>query len=249
MKVLIKPNQLKLAILGSGILGLVLRIVLYATGIDGRGLLEAGHWADIGLWGLTLVTLVVLFLGTRSIGPSVSQKDLPASLWGGLGALAAAVGIGITTISEFAAFSSRLMLIVWLLGLCSAVSMAVAGILSLTGRKPHFAFYVVLCVYFALRMLSRYRLWSATPQLQDYCFYLLAHAALMLTAYHRAAFGAGMGRYHSLWFFALAAVYLCCLSVRGARDMLLLLGCGVWAFCGLCLPPARPGRTFQKEGS
>ena len=43
MRVCTKPNQLKFTILAAGVLGLVLRTILYATGIDGRGLLETGH--------------------------------------------------------------------------------------------------------------------------------------------------------------------------------------------------------------
>ena len=247
MRVCTKPIQLKYTILAAGVLGLVLRTILYATGIDGRGLLEAGHWADIALWILTGGALAVLFFGTRPIASAVSQDDLPASPLRGIGAFAAAVGIGITTISEFATFSSRLMLISWLLGLCSAVSMALAGVAYLRGRKPHCLLHAVLCVYFALRMLSRYRMWSATPQLQDYCFYLVAYASLMLTAYHRAAFGAGMGSLRSLWFFSLGTVYLCCLSLKGAADYVLLLGCGIWAFAGL---PAETGegRAVQVPG-
>ena len=233
MRVCIKQNQLKYTILAAGALGLGLRGLLYATGIDGRGLLEAGHWADIALWILTGGVLAVLFFGTGPIPSAVSRDDLPASRWSGIGSLAAALGIGITTISELSAFSSRLMLLVWLLGVCSAVSMAVVGIRQLRGRKPHYLLHAAVCVYFALRMLSRYRMWSATPQLQDYCFYLLSYAALMLTAYHRAAFGVGMGKFRSLWFFSLGAVYLCCLSLRGAVDFPLLLGCGIWALTGL----------------
>ena len=91
-------------------------------------------------------------------------------------------------------------------------------------------------------MVSRYQMWSSDPQLQDYCFYLTAYVALMLTAYHHAAFDAGMGSHKLLWFFSLAAMYLCCLSLKGNADTVLLLGCGVWAFTNLTHLTVRPRR-------
>lgn len=234
MKLSIKAKQLKFLVLGAGGLGLALRIVLYATGIDGRGLLVEGHWSAITLWILTAAAAAVLFLSTRSLtGPTGYAAAYPVSFAGAVGAFAAMIGIGMTTVREFAVFSSRLQLIVWAFGLCSAISMGIIGVFRLIRIKPHFLLHTVVCLYFALRMISQYQLWSSDPQLQDYCFYLCAYVALMLTAYHHATFDADMGNHRSLWFFSLAAVYLCCLSLKGTRDTVLLLCCGVWAFTNL----------------
>ena len=148
-------------------------------------------------------------------------------------AFAALVGIAFTTGREFAEFSSRMHLIVWLLGICAMAAMGRIGLCRLTGKKPHFLLSAVFCIYCALRMVSRYQLWSSDPQLQDYFFYLGAYMALMLAAYHHAALDEGAGRHRSLWFFSLMAVYLCNLSLRGGMDTLLLLGCGAWAFTNL----------------
>ncbi len=234
MKLTIKASQLKFLILGAGGLGLALRILLYATGIDGRGLLEEGHWAEIALWILTALTAAALFFFTRKIvGPETYRDSHPVSFAGAVGAFAAMGALGMTTLQEFAEFSSRLHLIVWVLGLCAAVSLGIIGVCRLTGKKPHFLLHTLFCLYLALRMVSQYQMWSSDPQLQDYCFYLCAYLALMLTAYHHAAFDADMGKHRALWFFSLAAVYLCCLSLKGTRDTLLLLCCGAWAFTNL----------------
>ena len=91
-------------------------------------------------------------------------------------------------------------------------------------------------------MISRYQLWSSDPQLQDYCFYLTAYVALMLTAYHHAAFDARMGSHKALWLYSLAAVYLGCLSLKGNMDIALLLGCSAWAFTNLTCMTPRPRR-------
>lgn len=229
MKVSPKADTLKYLVLGAGGLGLVLRYLLYATGIDGRGLLVEGHWAGIALIVLTVAVLAAIFIFTRSI----EGVACPTRVFSAMGAFAALFGIAFTTGREFADFSSRLHLIVWLLGICATVAMGCIGISRLTGKQPHFLLSAALCLYFALRMVSKYQMWSADPQLQDYCFYLGAYMALMLTAYHHAAFCEGMGRHRALWFFSLAAVYLCAVSLQSGMDTLLMLGCGAWAFTNL----------------
>ena len=243
MKRAVKPDSLKYLILGAGGLGLVLRILLYATGIDGRGLLVRGHWAWITLWILTLLTGAAILALTRLIHCPVTPEALsPVSFSGAMGAFAAMAGIGLTTILEFSRDFGGIALPVWVLGLCSTVAMGVIGACRLTGRKPHPLLHALLCVYFALRMMSRYRLWCSDPQLQDYCFYLGAYVALMLAAYHHAALGADMGSHRPLWRYSLAAVYLGCVSLKSNMDAALLFGCSVWAFTNLtCLTP-RPRR-------
>ena len=158
MKLSVKAEHLKYLILGAGGVGLVLRIVLYATGIDGRGLLTEGHWASIALWALTFVAAVALILFTRKLeGPASYADAHPVSFPAALGAFVAMVGLGITTLSEFSEFSSGIRLAVWLLGLCSTLAMGCIGICRITGRKPHFLLHAVVCIYFALRMVSQYR--------------------------------------------------------------------------------------------
>ena len=243
MKKPVKADLLKYLIPGAGGLGLVLRILLYATGIDGRSLLVRGHWASAALCVLTLVVLAATFLATRPLGGSVDHRTAyPVSAAAAIGAFAAMIGIGNTTVTEFAEFSSRLHLIMWLLGLLSTVFMGCIGFCRLTGRKPSFLLSAVICLYFALRMISRYQRWSADPQLQDYCFYLMAYVALMLTAYQHAAFDADMGNHRALWFCSLMAVYLCCVSLQESPDTCLLLGCGIWAFSNLTKMTVCPRR-------
>ena len=56
-----KSEQLKYGTLGAGLLGLLLRVLLYSTGIDRRGLLISGHWAQIALWLLTAAVIGGIF--------------------------------------------------------------------------------------------------------------------------------------------------------------------------------------------
>ena len=234
MKFSMKPQLLKYLVLGTGGLGLVLRILLYATGMDEKGLLVTGHWANSGVFMLTAALAAILFLCTRPIdGPKVYRSCYPVSCAAGLGAFAAMAGVLFTTICEMAISPSSMELAVRLMGFVVMAAFAVIGFCRLMGAKPHFLLHAAVCLYFALRMVWQYQQWSSDPQLQDYCFYLGAYVALMLTAYQHAAFDADMGRHRSLWLVSLGAVYLCCLSLRGNRDTFLLLGCGIWAFTNL----------------
>jgi len=243
MKLNIKSNDLKLVTLSAGILGLALRIALYATGMDGRGLLIKNHWAAIALWLLTAAVIAALLVFGRTItGPEKYADAYPVSFSAAMGCFALTAGLAVTCVREFSEFSTRLHLVIWVLGLLCAVAMGFVGVCRLLGKKPYFLLHAALCIYFALRMVSQYRQWSADPFLLDYCFYLIAYVALMLSAYHHAAFDAEMGKHRALWFFSLASVYLCCLSWKGSRDSLLLLGSAVWAFTNLTTLTVRKRR-------
>lgn len=248
MKNPVKAETTKYLMFTVAALGLALRILLYSTGMDGRGLLVRFHWTSVALTVLTVAVLVAVFLGTRTVGGSKKCRSAyPASPLAAAGAFAAMTGIGITTVMGFGEFSTRLHLIIWVLGLCATICMGIIGFCRLTGKTPTFLLYAALCVYFALRMVSGYQNWSADPQLQDYCYYLLAYVTLMLTAYHHAAFHVGVGKHRSVWFFSLMAMYFCIVSLLGTTELYLLLGCGIWAFTNTTRPSARHYRQQRKQ--
>lgn len=119
------------------------------------------------------------------------------------------------------------------LGFAAAASLLVTAYCRLCGSRPFFLLHTCVTVYFALTMVLRYRMCSADPQLMDYGFALCAYALLMLVAYHRAAFDAGMGSCRALWLTSLLAVFLCCTAAYAAHDAAELLACAVWALTGL----------------
>lgn len=243
MKLTVKPLHFKYLILGAGGLGLVLRVLLYATGIDEKGLLVTGHWAHWGVWLLTAATAAVLFLLSRPIqGPERYEDAYPVSFSAAAGCFLAAAAFLGSSLSGFSAAATRLDMIVHLMGIAAAASLAYVGYCRLTRNQPLFLFHAVVCVYLALRMVFQYRFWSSDPQLQDYCFYLGAYVGLMLTSYHLAAFDAGMGSHRMLWMIGLATVYLCCLSLSGSRENLFLLCCGIWVFTNLTNLTVKPRR-------
>ena len=239
-----KPKKLKFLILGAGVLGLLLRILLYAVGIDGQGLLQENHPVAIILWVLTIATAVaLLFFGRKITGSKIYSYAYPVSFSASMGCFALMGALILTTIREFSEFSTRMHLLIWVLGIVCIVAMGYIGFCRLVRKKPYFLFHAALCVYFALRMVSQYRNLSSDPCLQDHFFYLCAYVALMLTAYHQSAFDAGMGKHRDLWIFSLAAAYLCCLALKGSHDIPLLLGSAAWGFTNLTSLNMRRRRT------
>lgn len=233
MKITANSSQLKYLTLGAGGLGLALRFALYATGMDGRNLLITGHWANTAVWMITAVTLAGLILLCRTLaGPETYSDCHPVSAPAALGAALGGCAILVTAIGEFSYFT-RLDLIVTALGIAAGISLLVLAACRLTGRKATPLLHALVSLFFAIRMIRQYQLWSSDPQVQNYCFYLCAYVALMLSAYHHAEFEADMGNHKRLWMYSLAAVYFCALSLKGTVDTCLLLGCGVWAFTNL----------------
>lgn len=242
MKTSVKP--LKYLIPGAGALGALLRTILYTTGTDEQGLLVTGHWAGIALWTLTALIAVVLVLACRNIqGPEQYRDCYPVSAFSAAGSILCAVGFLISGISGWSAAASGLDFAVVILSLLSAAALAYVAFCRLTRRKPLSLCHGVVCVCFALRMVCQYREWSSDPQLQDYCFYMLAHVGLMLTAFHMAAFDAGMGRHRTLWLTGLTSCYFCLLCLWGSRDPLFMALSGLWALTGLTSLTARPRRV------
>lgn len=242
MKLSVKPQLLKLFALAGGILGLLLHIVLYVTGMDEKGLLIAGHWAGIALWGLTALVLAAVILLTRAIrGPEDYRDAQPVSLLGGVGCFALAAALGMTAWKEWSA-DTTLDRLVGVLMLAAALSLIYMGICRMSGGKPHFLCHGAVCACFALRVVWQYQFWSSDPQLMDYVFYLCAYVALMLAAYQQSAFDADMGSHRTLWAVSLAAVYLCCVALRDAADPFVLLTGGVWVLTNMTNLTAKPRR-------
>lgn len=242
MKLNLKPNHLKYAVLGAGGLALALRTVLYTTGMDHKGLLVPGHWAAVCLWILTALSIFAVFYFTRSVqGPDSFSDAFPTSVPAALGSLAVAAAIVLRTLKQTDA--DTLALITTVLGLVSAAAMVYGCYCRLVGKSGTFLVYVALCLYLASQLVSRYRTWCADPQLQDYFFQIFATIALVLSAYQHAAFAAGKGSHRWLWGLSLATVFLCCAASGRSEESLFFLACGFWAFTGLSVLSQRPRRN------
>lgn len=243
MKFSTKANHLRALALSAGAAGFLLRVVLYTEGKDDAGLLITGHWSAVALWVLCGVILLALFLAARSVsGPEAHADSFPASAFGGVGALLGAGGFGLLIFRETLPTVFGLEHISLILSILAGLSLIAVALCRLFHFKPYFLLHAAVCIGYALLMVCRYRSWNSDAQVHNYCFYMMACVCLMLFAYQLAAFDAGMGNHRALWFWGLAASFLCCLASFGTRDNLSMFFWGLWAFSNLSNLAVRPRR-------
>ncbi len=254
MKSLLKPTNLPCTILGAGLIGMLLRIWLLASGTDSKGLLVSGHPADILSWLLTVAVILLLLYATRELQQAAKFSfNFPPSLPGAIGIGLGGVAIAITSVIELLDEPDALAAASSALGLLCLPVMCFLAHCRRKGRSANVLLRGLVCVYLMLHLVCYYRLWSSDPQIQDYAFQLLAIVCLMLACYHRAAFDGDMGNRRGYVFFNLACVYFCLISLPGCENMAFFLGVGCWMMTNLCsllpLPRERKtGRFAKKHG-
>ena len=199
--------------LTTGVLGFVLRLWLYLTGIDCRGLLMREHPAYWVVFMLVGLAFLLLFLCLQDA--SGKKLHFRAALPGMIGCFAAAAGIVAADLYELSQQSDRVTVISCLLGLAAAICLLLAGVQQRRGKKTPFYLHGILTVYLMIHLVSQYRVWSAEPQLQDYFFQLMASIFLMLAAYHRTLLDTGNGDPRKFLFFNYGAALLCCFALVG----------------------------------
>lgn len=220
--------------LGACALGAGLRFWLYSTGVDEKGLLVASHPANVFIFVLCALAIGWIAWSVRGLGNLHSYSQLfPRSIVAAIGNLAAAAGI--LTVHSNAVFLETDLIITlsWVAGILSAVSLVYLGWCRFRQCRPSFLLHCIITVYFMLHLVAQYRLWSAEPQLQNYCFELLASVLLMLTFYHRAGLDTKYQNRRAYVFFSQAALLCCCLSLNG-RNWIFYLCMAVWTATNLC---------------
>lgn len=235
MKQMLKPKYLPWAVGCLGLAGCALRGSLYALFVDSRGLLPRMHPAELALWGLTVLTVLVLWGAVRRLSGSERYEDnFSVSLAAALGHILLASGILLTVLLHAPALPGTVGKLWKLLGIISAPLLFYAAFSRVLGKKPLFLSYVVVCVFFALHLVCHYRVWCSDPQLQNYLFAFTGTLGLMLTAYYQAAACVGMGKRRMLLGVGLMTAYLCLVSLPDAGYPYLYLGGAAWTLTGLC---------------
>lgn len=206
---------LPLFTMGAGGLGLALRIWLYA-GIDEKGLLPAGHPADIALFLLTALTLGILFLATRELKPRrISRKF--ARLSGCCAYLLAGLGLILTALLKLSGGTARLAWVAMAASLAGGLVLLYMAMLKYFRKRLPYWLSAVLTVFLMLNAVAQCQVWGAVPQLQAYFFPLLASIFLILSAYEKTVFAAKRGSPRKLAFFSQCALFFCCLSLNTAQ--------------------------------
>lgn len=247
MKRFLHPKYAPLVTLGCGLLAMILRLILLGQ-TDDAGLLPAGHPASIFSWITTVLFLVYLLLCTRPLNEATKYAyNFPASQIAAIGMLAAAIGIGINSISELFGNADSLQILSSLLGLLCVPCLLFLSLCRKDGRRPGVLFHGVLCIYLMLHLVSHYRLWSGHPQIQTYGFELLALVCLMLADYQRCAFDVSQGNRRAYVFTSLSAAFFSIAALPGCSNVLFYIGCAIWMLTGLCSLKPMPGRFATKE--
>ena len=225
-KLSLRPRALKYTVLGCGAAGFGLYRLLYATGVDGRGLLISNHPAWVSLCILSLALGVVILCSTAGIRGTGSRfpRSIPAGIGCALAAAASASGAWNGWMEGYILYG--------LPALLAAAAFAIVAFCRFSGLKPYFLLHVVICIHFAMQMLKIYQGCSFDPQVQGYLFQLLACIGMTLTAYQLAHFDLGKGSHRWLWTVGLCTVFLCAVSVGTSESGTYLAG-GVWAFTNL----------------
>lgn len=247
MKQILKHQNLPWLTMFCGGIGLLLRLWLLSTE-NNKGFITRWHISEILLTVLTVLFLGVLYLTTRGLQQGNKYRfNFPSSLSGGIGGAIAAVGVALTSITELSVGVAKLELLCALTGLLAAACFLFVAHCRWKGLHPSMIFHTFICCWLVLRLICLYRSWSSDPQLEDYCYQLLALVFAMISAYHRAAFDAKMGQRAPHAFFSLACVYCCILSVAGPDGIVLYLCLGAWQFTDVCRLTPMPRRYRGKR--
>ena len=240
MKNILKPSDLPYVALCGGLLTHIARILLYisALGSD-RGLLPVGSLPDLASWALVAVTMGLLFFGVRPIRDGVRysrrfQKALFATIAMGI----AAACFCATSILELLFETDMISSVSAWMGFLAAASLGILAWARMKGKSVSMVFHGIVCLYLMLYLVSHYRLWSASPQLQSYAFELMAIVFVMLACYHRTAADIGHSSCRKYTFFSLAAVYFCIAALPGCDNPVFFVGCALWMFFTPCHLPS-----------
>lgn len=246
MNKLLKTANLPFLVLGTAVLGALVRLWLYATGLDGKGLLTPNHAGHILIWLITLAAVAAVLLGTLRLKQAPKYSfNFPPSLIGAAGAAIAAGGMLATALIQLFSGGDAMIVFTGFAGLICALVLLFLANCRYKGMHPTVLFPGVLCVYMILHMVCLYRTWSADPQIQDYCFALFASVSLTMACYHSAAFCANSGNRQMHTIFHLCSVFFCIVGLPRSDMPLFYLSMGIWMFTDLCNLRPMP-RTVQE---
>lgn len=242
MKNFLKPAILPWFVLIAGGIGIGLRFWLLRTGIDKNNLFISGHPAGILLWVLTAIVAVIVIWGCLPLVQANKYSfNFPPAYTGSVGDCIFSLGILLASIQMLRNNADTLSFATAIVGFLSVPALVLSAVFRQKGIKPLFLLHALVCVFWLLRLIALYRIWSPEPQLQNYIFQLFANVFLMLSCYQRTAFDTdcGVRRFHAITH--LAAIFFGCLSLVGSQDYCLYGAGSIWAFADLCRLIPMPG--------
>lgn len=212
--------------LGTGVLGLALRLWLFSA-TDEKGLLPAGHPAEYALFLLTALTMGVVFLATRNLRPRKVNKTF-LHLFGTCAYLLGGAGLIATALFVLPGSTIRLATVAKIISLAGGLLMFYMAALKYLRKRLPYWLPAMLTVVLMGDTVAQCQAWGTIPQLQLYFFPLMASVFLILSAYHKTTYAAREGNLRLLAFFSQCALFFCCLSLT-TKQWPLYLGMLFWA--------------------
>ena len=230
-------------VLGTGALGLLLRLWLLQTGTDARGLYPAGHISQILLLLMTLATLAFLLL-TRSTGTGGHfASNFPKSVLTAAGNWVTALLLVWVNLPLLTGQSDVLSRIGGILGLFAALALGLVGWHRLQGKQLVVPAHVLPCLYFLVLTFGLARQFGSEPELIRFLPQFLAVAASALASYQLWGFDVGAGNRRKSLFWSLTAGYFSLVAIPGGG--LLYLALAVWHLTGHCALQGQPLRVAE----
>lgn len=213
MKYPFQSHILPFFTMGAGGFGLALRIWLFSA-IDEKGLLPSGHPAEYALYILTALALGILYLSTRELKPTHGKAP---HLFSACAYAAGGLGLILSAVPNLAGSTARLAHVAMAASLVGGLAMLYMAGLKYFHKRLPYPLPAALTVVLMLNTVAQCQVWGAEPQLQVYCFPLLAYIFLILSAYYKTAFTVKQKDAKLLAFFSQGALFFCCLSLNTAQ--------------------------------
>lgn len=227
-----------------GIAGFSLRVWLFSTGVDHKGLLATGHPANGLTFILSGVFLLLLALGAQTLHPVTKYGHLfPASPRRALGDVLGVVGILYAAIFMHRPFD-LLAVIILLLGLLAAAALVGTALCRTKGLRPNFLQTCAITAFMLLHTVALCRQWGTVSQVERYFFPLLASVFLLLTCYQHSLLSLQQGSRRQYVFYNQAALFFCMLSAT--EHMVFYLCIAGWMTLDRCSFRTRPRGRFLK---
>ena len=214
-----------------GVVGLLLRRYMLATGLDDKGLLIRGYWANTALWVLAVGFLAIMWVLSRKLDDRGGfPRNFPrCKLSGSLAMAGGAVMLVQVVLGRVCAGFPGM-----LFGILGAAAMIFTGFCRFRGLHPMFLAHGAVSILYLLVLIGNYQSWSADPQLYEYGFQILACLMLMVCAYLRTCCDASRICRRDLVFFGMGASFFCLISLSDLAAPGFYLAGGLWAAVSMC---------------
>lgn len=230
--------------LALGLVGAGCRFLLYALGMDEKGLLVPGHPAAIALWVVTAAAVLAAVLAAMTFrednkAPDETCRSIPEAL----GTAVMALGVLSTLLLPENNGIATLLRLHRILSVLAFFCLLAAAVFRLMGKPVPFGCYAGAAVFFFVHVVTRYRAWSGNPQMADYLHALGAGLCLSLVSYYETALVVGLGGRRQRFALGILGIF-CCIAAAARGEYPALHLCGaVWILSVLLT--VRPGESKE----